>query len=154
MTWELRPGFVVFVFDQTLYERNARQHGQGNFVEILWGQKQSSPKKRTGHILRHGVPMLSERKQRRFDHRRTLDSTNVFHEVVMFPTSIEHLRPAKVKFLGAQCASISLPWLVIATTHCASMLNYEGMSSAVISTQIFEAAWMDTRRHLCPSKRV
>jgi hypothetical protein len=142
VTRELRLGFVVFAFGQTLCERNARQHGQGNFVEILWGQKDSSSKKRTGHILHHGFPILSERTQRRFDHRRPLDSTNLFHEVVKFPTSIEHLRPAKVQYLGAQCASISLPWLVIAT-HCASMLHYEGMcsvTSAVISTRNFEAA--------------
>jgi hypothetical protein len=59
---ELRPGFVVLAFGQTLYERNARQHGQGNFAEILWGEKESSSKKRTGHILHHGVPILSERK--------------------------------------------------------------------------------------------
>jgi hypothetical protein len=123
--WELRPAFVVFVFCQTLYERNARQHGQGIFFEILWGQKQSSSKKRTGPILYRGVPMLSERKQRRFDHRRTFFSTKFFHEVVKFPTSVEHLRPAKVQFLGAQCASIPLHRGI--ATHCALMLHYEGM---------------------------
>ncbi len=99
MTRELRLGFVVFILCQTLYKRNARQHGHVNFVGILWAQKQSSSKKRTGHSLHHGVPMLSERKQPRFDHRRTLDSTNLFHEVVKFPTSIENLRPAKFQFL-------------------------------------------------------
>jgi hypothetical protein len=142
VTWELRPGFVVFVFCQTLYERNAMQHGRDNFVEILWGEKQSSSKKRTGHSLHHGVPMRSERKQRRFDHRRTFDSTNLFHEVVKFPTSIEHLRPAKVQFLGAQCALISLPSLLI-VTHCASMLHYEGIcavTTAVNWTQHLKLA--------------
>jgi hypothetical protein len=35
------------------------------------------------------------------------------------------LRPAKVQFLGAQCASIPLQWGI--ATHCASMVHYEGM---------------------------